>query len=383
MNLGQWIGLIAILMSVYILWQLKEVLLLMFAAIVLATTLNRLARRFQRSGMKRGFAVALSVGIFLATIVGFFWLIVPPFAVQFQQVTYQVPRGLERFNIWFSQIRSALPSQVTPFIPDINSLSQQAQPFINRAVGTSFAVVSGSLEVVLKILLVLVLTGMFLADPQAYRKLFIRLFPSFYRRRVDGILDRCEVSLEGWVTGAFIAMSVVGLMSVIGLSILRVPAALALGVLAGFLNLIPNLGPTLSVIPAMAIALLDAPWKSLAVLGLYFFIQQTESNFITPIVMAHQVSLLPAITLIAQLFFAYLFGFLGLFLALPLTVVAKIWLEEVFVKDVLDQWNSKPKRETEFIIVSDKLNDETTRVTDDLTVKKITNNEEQSDIDDS
>jgi Predicted permease len=195
-------------------------------------------------------------------------------------------------------------------------------------------------------------------------------------------LDRCEVSLEGWVTGAFIAMSVVGLMSVIGLSILRVPAALALGVLAGFLNLIPNLGPTLSVIPAMAIALLDAPWKSLAVLGLYFFIQQAESNFITPVVMAHQVSLLPAITLIAQLFFAYLFGFLGLFLALPLTVVAKIWLEEVFVKDVLDKWNGKSKRETEFVIVSDKLNEETAKATDDLVVKKITNNEEQSGIDD-
>lgn len=71
MNLGQWIGLIAILLSLYILWQLKEVLLLIFAAIVLATTLNRLARRFQRSGMRRGFAVALSVGIFIAGIIGF------------------------------------------------------------------------------------------------------------------------------------------------------------------------------------------------------------------------------------------------------------------------------------------------------------------------
>jgi predicted PurR-regulated permease PerM len=104
------------------------------------------------------------------------------------------------------------------------------------------------------------------------------------------------------------------------------------------MNLIPNLGPTISVIPAMAIALLDSPWKSLAVLLLYFCIQQTESNFITPIVMAHQVSLLPAITLISQLFFVTFFGFLGLFLALPLTVVAKIWLQEMLIRDVLDQW---------------------------------------------
>lgn len=354
MNLGQWIGLIAIVISLYILWQIREVMLLIFAAVVLATTLNRLARRFQRSGMKRGFAVFLSVSIFLALIVGFFWLIVPPFADQFQELTKQVPRGLERFNTWLDELRTRVPSQLTPYIPDINSLSQQAQPIINRAVGSSFAFVSGSLEVVLKVLLVLVLTGMFLANPESYRKVFVRLFPSFYRQRVDGILDKCEVSLEGWVTGAFIAMGVVGVMSLIGLSILRVRSALALAVLAGFLNLVPNLGPTLSVIPAMAIALLDAPWKILAVLILYFIIQQVESNFITPIVMAHQVSLLPAITLISQLFFVTFFGFLGLFLALPLTVVAKIWVQEVLIKDVLDQWGSKSNTETEFVIVCDE-----------------------------
>ncbi|WP_017318015.1 AI-2E family transporter [Mastigocladopsis repens] len=354
MNLGQWIGLIAIVLSLYILWQIREVLLLIFAAVVLATTLNRLARRFQRSGVKRGIAVFLSVTIFIALIVGFFWLVVPPFAVEFQALTKQVPQGLERFNDWLDQLRTRIPDQLTPYIPNVNSLIQQAQPFINRAVGSSFAFVSGSLEVVLKTLLVLVLTGMFLSDPLAYRKVFVRLFPSFYRQRVDGILDKCEVSLEGWITGAFIAMSVVGLMSLIGLSILRVRSALALGVLAGFLNLIPNLGPTMSVIPAMAIALLDAPWKSVAVLLLYFVIQQIESNFITPIVMAHQVSLLPAVTLISQLFFVTFFGFLGLFLALPLTVVAKIWVQEVLIKDVLDQWGDKSHRETEFVIVSDE-----------------------------
>ncbi len=351
MNLGQWIGLIAIILSLYILWQIREVLLLMFAAVVLAVTLNRLAKLFQRFGMKRGFAVLLAVAIFFAGVVGFFWLIVPPFAQQFQELTYQVPRGFERFNSWLDALRTRIPNQLVPYIPDINSLIQQAQPFVNRLLGDSFAFVSGSLEAVLKILLVLVLTGMILADPVAYRKVFVRLFPSFYRRRVEGILNKCEVSLGGWITGAFIAMFVVALMSLIGLSILRIKAALALSILAGFLNLIPNLGPTISVIPAMAIALLDDPWKVVAVLILYLIIQQVESNFITPIVMAQQVSLLPAVTLIAQLFFVTFFGFLGLFLALPLTVVAKIWLQEVLIKDVLDEWGNKHTKETEFVMV--------------------------------
>jgi predicted PurR-regulated permease PerM len=352
-NLGQWIGLIAIVLSLYILWQIREVLLLMFAAVVLATTLNRLAKRFQRFGMRRGFAVLLSVAIFLAGVVGFFWLIVPPFAQQFQELTNQVPKGFERFNGWLDALRTRIPNELVSYIPDISSLIEQIQPFVNRLLGNSFAFVSGSLEVVLKILLVLVLTGMMLADPLAYRKVFIRLFPSFYRRRVDGILDKCEVSLEGWITGAFIAICVVGLMSLIGLSILGIKAAIALAVLAGFFNLIPNLGPTMSVIPAMAIAFLDEPWKAIAVLILYFFIQQVESNFITPFVMAQQVSLLPAITLIAQLFFVTFFGFLGLFLALPLTVVAKIWLQEVLIKDVLDEWGNNHRQETELVIVSE------------------------------
>jgi predicted PurR-regulated permease PerM len=363
-NLGQWIGLIALMLSLYILWQIRDVLLLIFAAVVLATTLNRLARRFQTLGMSRGFSVALSVGIFFAGIIGFFWLIVPPFTQQFQELTYRVPQGFERFNIWLDDLRDHIPSQLLPYIPDLNSLVEQAQPLINRALGNSFALVSGSLEVVLKILLVLVLTGMFLAGPDAYRKVFIRLFPSFYRRRVDGILDKCEVSLEGWVSGASIGVLVVGLMSMIGLSILRVKAALALGVLAGFMNLIPNLGPTISVVPAMAIAFLDAPWKVAAVLILYFFIQQTESNFITPVVMAHQVSLLPAITLIAQLFFVTFFGFLGLFLALPLTVVAKIWLQEVLIKDVLDQWGRDHHQETELVVVTESLGANDTQETE-------------------
>ncbi|MCC5648404.1 AI-2E family transporter [Nostoc sp. XA013] len=353
MNLGQWIGLIAIVISLYILWQIREVLLLMFAAVVLATTLNRLAKRFQSFGMKRGFAVLLAVAIFFAGVVGFFWLIVPPFAEQFQELTYQVPKGFGRFNSWLDALRTRIPNQLVAYIPDINSLIQQAQPFVNRVLGNSFAFVSGSLEAVLKILLVLVLTGMILADPVAYRKVFVRLFPSFYRRRVDGILDKCEVSLQGWITGAFIAMFVVALMSLIGLSILGIKAALALAILAGFLNLIPNLGPTISVIPAMAIALLDDPWKVIAVLILYLVIQQVESNFITPIVMAQQVSLLPAVTLIAQLFFVTFFGFLGLFLALPLTVVAKIWLQEVLIKDVLDEWGNNHRKETELVIVSE------------------------------
>jgi predicted PurR-regulated permease PerM len=148
-------------------------------------------------------------------------------------------------------------------------------------------------------------------------------------------------------------MFVIASLSFVGLLFLRVPLALAQAALAGILTFIPNIGPALSVIPPIAIALLDTPWKALAVLILYILIQQVESNLLTPYVMAQQVSLLPAITLLAQVFFATFFGFLGLFLALPLTVVAQVWLKEVLVKDILDQWNYYPDKHAELVIVSD------------------------------
>lgn len=104
MSLGQWIGLLALVISLYILWQIRQVLLLVFAAVVLATTLNRLARRLQRSGVPRSVAVMLSIAILLTIVVGFFGLIVPAFTTQFQELTQLFPKGLERSDFWIEQL---------------------------------------------------------------------------------------------------------------------------------------------------------------------------------------------------------------------------------------------------------------------------------------
>jgi predicted PurR-regulated permease PerM len=355
-NLGQFIGLLVLAICLYILWQIREVLLLVFAAVVLATALNRLARRLQQSGLARGWSVTLSVGILLTVLIGFFWLIVPPFATEFRQLAELLPTAIDRLTPWIEHLQSNIPSQLTPYlVPQkpgggntlSQQLQQQLQPFISQLLGGAGAFVSNTLGGLLSFLLVLVLTLMMLAQPRAYRKVFVRLFPSFYRRRIEGILDESEVALGRWIIGALISMSVVAMLSLIGLSILRVRLALAQGILAGLLNFIPNIGPTLSVVLPMTIALLDGVWwKSVAVLILYFVIQQFESNFLTPYVMAQQVSLLPAITLMCQVFFATFFGFLGLILALPLTVVLKVWVTEILIKDVLDLWHSD--READF-----------------------------------
>ncbi len=207
--------------------------------------------------MRRPAATLLAVSCFIAVLVGFFLLIVPPFADQFQELIVLVPAGVDRLNGWTDHLIKLVPPTFSPYLPNLDSLGAQIQPYINRLLGSSFAFFSSSLGAVVNILLVLVLGLMLLINPTAYRRGFIRLFPAFYRQRIDYILKECEFSLGRWIVGALISMSVVAVLSSTGLALLGVKAALAQGILAGLLNFIPNIGPTLSVVLPMATALLD------------------------------------------------------------------------------------------------------------------------------
>ncbi|PSO49552.1 MAG: AI-2E family transporter [Cyanobacteria bacterium SW_9_44_58] len=338
MTLGKWMGVVALTLSLYILWQIKQLLLLVFTAVVIANALNLLVKQLQKLNIRRSYAVLLSVLIVLSATITFVWVIVPPLFEQLQQLIDLVPKGINQLNSWLSLLEKRLPPELLELLPNFTQLSQQIQPLYNRLLGGGFTFFSTSVGILLNILLVFVLTVMLLADPTPYRKGFIRLFPSFYRQRVNEILVLCEKSLQGWLMGTLFSMTFLLVLSFIGLLLLDVDLALAQAMLTGLLTFIPNFGPVLSVIPPTAIALLDAPWKSLAVLIFYIILQQVEGTLLTPLVMAQQVSLFPAFTLLAQVFFATFFGFLGLFLALPLTVVGQIWIQEVLIKDVLDQW---------------------------------------------
>jgi predicted PurR-regulated permease PerM len=342
-KLGHWIGIFVLVISLYILWQIRNVLMLIFAAVVLATALNTLARQMQKLGMRRSVALVAGIVLVISGVTIALWLVVPAFITQFEELTQLVPQGIDRLNGWLDQLRNSAPRVLEPYLPDINSLIPQLQPVANQLLSSSFTFLSGTLGNLLNIVLVIVLTLMMLADPDSYRNAFVRCFPSFYRRRIQEILDKSEAALRGWMIGILFNMLVIGTFSGLGLLILGVRLPLANGIFAGLLTFIPNIGPALSVIPPVAIALLDAPWKSIAVLILYFAVQQLETNVLTPYVMAQQVSLLPAVTLLSQVFFATFFGFVGLLLALPLTVVGQVWLQEILVKDVLDQWQTTVK----------------------------------------
>ena len=345
MQLGTLIGFLAIIIALYVLWRIKQVLLLAFAAIVFATAINQIVKQLQQKfGLSRNTAIFSSVTTILIFVVGFIALVIPPFIEQFQELVTLVPLGLEQFSNWNQWLQNLLPQELIEDVRSLESIGQNFKTLIDSLVGNFFNIFSSNLGVFLNSLLVVILTVMLLITPTPYRQIFLLMFPAFYRSRVQTILKKCEKNLGGWAIGILFNMAIVTILSGIGLWALDVRLPLANSLLAGIFTFIPNLGPILSVIPPTAMALLDAPWKALAVVILYIVIQQVESNILTPIVMKRQVSLLPAITLLSQVAFAVFFGILGLFLALPITVVAQVWLNEIVVKDILDRWQLKPKK---------------------------------------
>ena len=338
------VGAIALLIAIQILWRIRIIILLAFAAVVFATAIDCLVRFLIRHGIRqRGTAIFISLVSLMLILVCFIILIVPPVIDQLQQSLYLLPLAVGKIELWLMWLQERAPDQLVGEIQKLENITREVPNIVARLISNFYEIFSGSLGVIVNILLVVVVTIMLLTNPRSYIRLFLAFFPAFYRRRAAYILKKCQVALVGWTKGILFNMLVITIFSWIGLSILGVPLSLANALLAGLLTFIPNLGPALSCVPPIVLAILDAPWKALAVVILYFLIQQIESNVLTPLVMKQQVSLLPAITLLAQAAFAVFFGFIGLFLALPLTVIAQVWIDEVLIKDILSRWNKKDR----------------------------------------
>lgn len=342
MKLTDWINLALLGVALFILWRFRQIVLLIFAAVVLVTALNSLTRRFVRVyGWPRDRALLVTSAFVMLGGVIFLGLMLPLFFSQFQELLELTPKGFAIVNDWFEDFQANPPDWFpTPdiqLLPDLGDLIRQVTTIGTTVFGNFLTFFSSSVAIVLQVLLLTVLTLMVLANPPAYRNLLLRLFPSGYRRRADEILTKCETALLSWMGAVALSSLFVFTLSFVGLIILGVPFAFAHAVLAGVFNFIPNLGPTISAIFPVFVALLQSPGKALTVIVLYVLIQNLESYWFTPMTMQKQVSLLPAATLIAQIFFATFFGPLGLILALPLAVVCKTWIEEAWIKDVLDR----------------------------------------------
>ncbi|WP_347404974.1 AI-2E family transporter [Nodosilinea sp. LEGE 06152] len=342
MKLTDWINLVALGIALVILWQFRQIVLLIFAAVVITIALNSLVRLFSRVyGWPRPRSVLVTGALVLLGGVLFLGLMLPLFVSQFQELLLLTPKGFEQLGVWFDTFQANppdwFPDQDLRLVPGLPDLLRQAASIGSTVFGNFLTFFSSSVAIVLQVLLLLILTLMMLANPAAYRRLLLRLFPSGYRRRADEILTKCEKSLMFWLGGVALSSIFVATISFTGLVLLGVPYAFAHAMLAGLFNFVPNLGPTLSAVFPVFVALLQSPGTALAVIVLYVLIQNVESYWFSPMVMQKQVDLLPAATLISQIFFATFFGPVGLILALPLAVICKTWIEEAWIIDVLDR----------------------------------------------
>lgn len=319
------IGLVALALA---LWMLRDVLILAFAAVILAVVLTAPASFISsKTGLARPWAVTLVALILALAIAGVVWLAGSQVSAQIDELRAALPRGIE-----------ALESRFGFSLPSIGEASQSESggwlaPIFGTVATWSWTVLSA-----LTTLVLVVLAAYFLAvSPGAYREGLVRLVPPSRRSAVENALVQCGASLRLWLRGQLISMVIVGTLVGVGTWLLGVPAPIALGLIAALLEFVPLFGPFLSAIPAVLLALSVGPATALWTLLLYGVIQQLESNVIIPQVQKHMVSIPPALFLFAVLAFGILFGVLGMLVAAPLTVVAFVLVKSLYLKRTLGE----------------------------------------------
>jgi predicted PurR-regulated permease PerM len=316
---------LAVVAIAYGLWRLSSVLLLIFAAILLAIVLSRIADLVSRYlYVPERWALVLSTILLAAFVVAFLVVFGTQIIGQIDRVFEQLPKAVDALggmlNIYNAsdQLEKALGADSTNNI------------FV-RSLGFSYTVLGGLADIT-----VVVISAIYLAaDPTLYRRGVARLFPANQHARTIDAMSSVGEALHYWFAGQLLSMLIVGVLSGLAYWLIGVPSALALGVIAGLTNFIPLLGPILGAVPAVLLALTVEPITALWTVAAVFVIQQLEGNLIIPLVMRRAVAIPPAVTLFALVIFGVMFGWLGILLAVPLAVAVMVLVQKLWVHDTL------------------------------------------------
>ncbi len=321
-----------IILGIFFVSYIIDVLMLAFAAVLLAVFLRGLAdlltRYIKISEGKAVLLVSLLLVIILAASIA---LLAPSVAEQVKHLRDELPKSAQTLSAnlsqygWGKAIIENLPS-TEDILARIStaSLLSQVGGFFSSTVG------------IIANFFIAILVAIYLAsEPQTYIHGFTKLFPLGRRARVREVLAEIGETLQWWLIGKSGSMLVIGVLTWIGLSIIGVPLALTLGLIAGLLSFIPNFGPILSAIPAILLAFIESPVSALYVIGLYIGVQLIESNLVTPWIERQTVELPPALTILSQLILAILIGGLGLVLATPVLAVLMVLVQMLYIQDVL------------------------------------------------
>lgn len=328
---------IAIVAVALLLWRLRHVLVLAFAAVLVAVIFAALAKLLRKlvPVLPQGIALLLSVLLIFALFFVAGWLFGAEISVQARIISELLPRAWEAVQGYAA--RWGLGDELEGAVGQFGELHNAAS-----RLGTFAMTVGGALT---NLLLVIVAGIYFAVQPNLYRIGVIKLVPANARSLVATAFDDSGRALRLWLAGQLVSMALIGVLTFLGLWLLGVPSALALALLAGLLEFIPYAGPIMSAIPAVLLALTQSPELAAWTVVLYVAIQQIESTLMYPLVQQRAVDIPPALLLFALLAGASLFGAIGIFVAAPLTVVLFVLVKRLYVREALNTKTEMPFEE--------------------------------------
>ena len=215
MNFGQSLGFLCFLISLYILWEIRQLLLLIFFAVILAVVLNRLVLKLKKFSLRRTTAVFIITTVILIILNLLLLVILPPFIEQFQLLLSILPKVPEKINELINSFEAS--KYYWKSFPGLDNFFKGYKFLPDNFLNDFITFFSNVFIIIFQIVFVFLLTVFFLLNPQKYRRYFRQLFPSFYRYRVDDILDKSEIAIVSWLGGITINSLFIGSLSGIGL----------------------------------------------------------------------------------------------------------------------------------------------------------------------
>lgn len=301
------------ILAMFILWQIKSILFSLLIAFIIMNALKPLVNRLVNRGIPRLISSIVVFFVFLVAFVLLVFLALPPLINE----TILLIKNLPYY------INLVFPNQNLNF--DFNFISQQLIGVTN----SFFQILKTFFSNLVFLISTLFFSYYLILEEDVIKKLVIKFIDEKDASFLSNLFEKVERRLGSWFWGEIWLMSIVGAFTYIGLLLLQMPYALPLAVLAGLLEVVPNLGPTISAIPALIIGLSRSPFLFFANLSLYFIVQQLENNLIVPLVMKKAVNLNPLVTLLSLLIGGNIAGVLGVLLAVPITLIIETILMEL------------------------------------------------------
>jgi predicted PurR-regulated permease PerM len=330
----------ALWVALRFLWIARSIVLVTILSVLFAIAVSRAVDVLERWRIRRGLGTIMVMAGVVSLLIGAGFAIAPSLGRQAQTIRKTLPEAVRRIE---SKIRREPIAQKAIAAATQSTQprqQQQRQPSgLSRTMSQSgpqlmkflFPFLSTSVEVIAGIVLILFLTAYFAADPKLYRRGLIALVPPPKRARAGALLDELADLLRQWLVARLAAMVILGLVTAGALALLRVPAAGALGLIAGLLEFIPFVGPIAAAVPAVAMALVVSPTKAIYVVILFVILQQLEGNLLTPMLMKNRLDVPPAITVVAVTALGIVFGVLGMLLAEPLSAAVLLTVRRLYV----------------------------------------------------